>query len=50
MHSGEALLIKLHDTDHTVAWRAPHTSFRDASAARASPRESVELRTVAYFR
>lgn len=29
MHSAEALLIKLHDTDHTVAWRAPHTSFRD---------------------
>ncbi len=50
MHRGEALLIKLHDTDHTVAWRAPHTSFRDTAAAGASPRESVELRTVAYFR
>ena len=50
MHSGEALLIKLHDTDHAVAWRAPHTSFHDTSAADASPRESVELRTVAYFR
>ena len=50
MHDGEALLIKLHDTDHSVAWRAPHTSFRDTSAAGARPRESVELRTVAYFR
>jgi hypothetical protein len=50
MHAGEALLIKLHDTDHTVAWRAPHTSFHDTSAAGARPRESVELRTVAYFR
>jgi len=49
MHAGEALLIKLHDTDHSVAWRAPHTSFRD-DAAGAQPRESVELRTVAYFR
>lgn len=50
MHAGEALLIKLHDTDRSVAWRAPHTSFHDASAADAHPRESVELRTVAYFR
>ena len=50
MHCAEALLIKLHDTDHSVAWRAPHTSFRDTAAAGASPRESVELRTVAYFR
>jgi hypothetical protein len=50
MDTGEALLIKLHDTDQSVAWRAPHTSFRDASAAGARPRESVELRTVAYFR
>ena len=49
MHDGEALLIKLHDTDHSVAWRAPHTSFRDDDAADAHPRESVELRTVAYF-
>jgi hypothetical protein len=50
MHAGEALLIKLHDTDHSVAWRAPHTSFRDDAADGANPRESVELRTVAYFR
>ena len=49
MHDGEALLIKLHDTDHSVAWRAPHTSFRDDDAVGAHPRESVELRTVAYF-
>jgi hypothetical protein len=50
MHRGEALLIKLHDTDRSVAWRAPHTSFHDTAAADAHPRESVELRTVAYFR
>ena len=50
MHAGEALLIKLHDTDHSVAWRAPHTSFRDDAADGAHPRESVELRTVGYFR
>jgi len=50
MRPAEALLIKLHDTDHAVAWRAPHTSFHDISAAGAHPRESVELRTVAFFR
>jgi hypothetical protein len=50
MHAAEALLIKLHDTDHAVAWRAPHTSFRDTAAAGAHPRESIELRSVAYFR
>ena len=49
MHAGEALLFKLHDTDQSVAWRAPHTAFHDASAAGAHPRESVELRTVAFF-
>jgi len=49
MHAGEALIIKLHDTDHSVAWRAPHTSFRYASAAGAVPRQSIELRSVAYF-
>jgi hypothetical protein len=37
LHAGEALLIKLHDTDHRVAWRAPHTSFRDDAAGGAPP-------------
>jgi hypothetical protein len=37
------------DTDHSVAWRAPYTAFRDAAAPEAHPRESVELRTVAFF-
>ncbi|HTU05501.1 MAG TPA: CmcJ/NvfI family oxidoreductase [Trebonia sp.] len=49
MHPGEALLFKLHDTDQSVAWRAPHTAFHDAGASGARPRESVELRTVAFF-
>ena len=49
MHAGEALLFKLHDTDHSVAWRAPHTAFHDATASGAHSRESVELRTVAFF-
>ena len=49
LHAGEAILIKLHDTDHGVAWRAPHTSFDDAAAVDARPRESAELRTVAFW-
>ncbi len=51
MSPDEALLFKLHDSDHSVAWRAPHTAFRDSGAAArgAHPRESVEFRTIAYF-
>jgi hypothetical protein len=49
MNQGEALLFKLHDSDHSVAWRAPHTAFQDTTSAGAHPRESIELRTVAFF-
>ena len=46
---GEALLFKLHDTDHSVAWRCPHTAFEAPYAADAVPRESVEFRSIAFF-
>jgi hypothetical protein len=49
MNAGEALIFKLHDSDHSVAWRVPHTAFHDEAASQAHPRESVELRTVAFF-
>ena len=49
MRADEALLFKLHDTDHSVAWRAPHTAFHDEGVAGAHPRESVEIRTIAFF-
>jgi hypothetical protein len=45
----EALLFKLHDSDHSVAWRVPHTAFEAPYAADANPRESVEYRTIAFF-
>jgi hypothetical protein len=45
----EALLFKLHDTDHSVPWRVPHTAFEAPYAAAAIPRESVEFRTIAFF-
>jgi hypothetical protein len=51
MSRDEALLFKLHDSDHSVAWRAPHTAFHDPGAAArgARPRESAEFRTIAFF-
>jgi hypothetical protein len=49
MSLDEALLFKLHDTDHDVAWRVPHTAFHDELAVGAHPRESIELRTMAFF-
>ena len=49
MRPDEVLLFKLHDSDHSVAWRAPHTAFHDAEAVGAVPRQSVELRSIAYF-
>jgi hypothetical protein len=45
----EAILLKFHDSDHSVAWRTPHTAFFDPSFPDAKPRCSVECRTVAYF-
>jgi hypothetical protein len=49
MSRDEVLLVKFHDSDHSVAWRTPHTSFRDPRVANAAPRESIEFRTVAFF-
>jgi hypothetical protein len=45
----EVLLIKLGDTEHNVAWAAPHAAFPDAAGHGAAPRHSIELRTFAYF-
>jgi hypothetical protein len=45
----EALLFKLHDTDHGGPWRVPHTAFEAPYAATAKPRASVEIRTIAFF-
>jgi hypothetical protein len=50
MHRDEVLLIKLGDTDRTVAWAAPHAAFRDPTVDGVAPRHSIEFRTFAYFR
>jgi hypothetical protein len=49
MHRDEALLFKFFDSDHSVAWRCPHTAFWDLSLPDGKVRESIEFRSIAYF-
>jgi hypothetical protein len=45
----EVILLKLHDSDHSRTWLAPHTAFRDGHCGATRPRESIEMRSVAFF-
>jgi hypothetical protein len=49
MTRDEVVLLKFHDSDRSKALRVPHTAFRDTSFPDARPRESIEVRSVAYF-
>ena len=49
MTRDEALLLKFHDSDRSLAWRTMHTAFRDPSFPDAKTRASVEFRSVAFF-
>ena len=49
MNRDEALLLKFHDSDHSVAWRTPHTAFWDTSFPDRKERASIECRSVAFF-
>ncbi|MEZ5743284.1 MAG: CmcJ/NvfI family oxidoreductase [Sphingomonadaceae bacterium] len=49
MELDEAVLIKFHDSDHSIAWRCPHTAFRDTTRPDAKERRSMEFRGIAYF-
>jgi hypothetical protein len=49
MTADEVIFIKFHDSDHSRAWRAPHTAFRDTSRPDAIERRSMEFRGVAFF-
>ncbi len=52
MHRGEALLFKVYDTvdDGKTSRFVAHSAFRDpTSPAQPKPRESIELRTIAFF-
>jgi len=49
MTRDEVIFIKFHDSDHSRAWRAPHTAFHDTTRPDAVQRESIEFRALAYF-
>ena len=49
MNRDEALLLKFHDSDRSVAWRTPHTAFWDTSFPDRKERASIECRSVAFF-
>lgn len=45
----EVIFIKFYDSDHTLAWRCPHTAFRDTTRPDTKQRRSIEFRAIAYF-
>jgi len=49
MQPHEVIFIKLYDSDHSKAWRCPHTAFRDTTRPDVRPRRSMEFRAMAYF-
>lgn len=49
MTRDEILFFKFNDSDHSRAWRVPHSAFHDPTARATQPRHSIEFRTIAYF-
>lgn len=49
MTRDEVLLLKFYDSDHSRAWRTPHTAFRDPTYPNARTRASIEFRSFAFF-
>ncbi len=49
MTRDEVLLLKFYDSDHSRAWRTPHTAFRDPTYPNARTRCSIEFRSFAFF-
>ena len=49
MTRNEVVLLVFHDSRRVQPWRVPHTAFHDTSRPDARLRESIELRSVAYF-
>lgn len=45
----DTLFIKFHDSDHSRAWRCPHSAFRNTADANPNLRESIEFRGMAFF-
>ena len=49
MTRDDVLLFKFHDSDHARTWRCPHTAFHDPRFPDANVRESIEVRSVAFW-
>ncbi|MXO64705.1 CmcJ/NvfI family oxidoreductase [Altericroceibacterium endophyticum] len=49
MNKDDVLFFKFYDSDESTTWRCPHTAFRDSSFSDAKPRESIEVRSIAFF-
>jgi hypothetical protein len=49
MTPDEVIFLKFYDSDHSTAWRCPHTAFRDSSRPDAHERRSIEYRGIAFF-
>lgn len=49
MTRDEVILLKFYDSDESRVHRTPHTAFRDRSFDNPNVRESIELRSVAFF-
>ena len=49
MTRDEAMMVKFHDSDRSVAWRTPHTAFWDNSFQDRKVRASIEFRSYAFF-
>jgi len=49
MTRDEVLVFKFHDSDHSRAWRTPHTAFHDPTYPNAVTRRSIELRSFVFF-
>lgn len=49
MVQDEVIFIKFYDSDHSFAWRCPHTAFRDTTRPDAQQRRSIEFRAIVYF-
>lgn len=49
MHKDEVMLFTLYDSNKQRPWRVPHCAFHNTMDG-AKPRESVEIRTVCFFK
>ncbi|OMQ16731.1 hypothetical protein A7K94_0200565 [Modestobacter sp. VKM Ac-2676] len=49
MTRDEVLFFKLNDTDTSGAWRVVHSAFQDTTVSATQMRESVEVRTIAFW-